>query len=418
MNDIKKNKRLISNNQKSIFRVFNVLFLFVFFSILSNVFISCTFNHDLDQLSYKINNYNNDLDGKEFVRPYVKVERKSNNNALYDDLYKRFYYSDDSGSIRQYMNNNCCYDFGNGEKIQLNLYSQSSFYILDTIAVDGGYRIDNGLFHAYFSSKELGSGGYLGKHFGCDSYIYISDIFADKLLETYGLEKSMDSYEKLINEERYAILDIVVDDKTTLKFSINNIIYSDKRSAPRCCEFNEFFGLINHYYVSEYFSPCIEIDLKAYSYYITSVLNSINNYGYTTDNCVFSFYLFDKNSKSYYKSKSIGEEYVDIVSLANNDTFFVSMYIMSIVIGSVVYSVAAYGISLKREILICVSLELLSLSAYSIAANYFYTFYLYSIMPLVLFLILLLLKGKRIVYAFKDRAYGETHLDFANYYEM
>lgn len=387
--------------KKSEFGFFFVIVSFLAATLSSALIFTGTANYKLDNFAFKINDYNKHYTENGFKRPYVKI-KKNDSKTLYNDLFSRFYYSDDSGSIRQYMDNECKMLAPNSSSKKIKLYSQSTFTISDNLATDGGYRIDYGVFHAYFNANELGNGrSYIGKRFNCDSYIFLSDTAADLLLEYYGLpndeESKRDSYLKIVNEERYSILSIKIDEANTVTFSINNIIYSDKRTGPRCSEFNKYFGLINYDYVSKYFNPCFEMDFKSYSYYITSALKDTNKLGYTIDNSTFDFYTYDYEKNEYFLNEYVTNKFKTIPAQFNANAFDIIFYISLVIFGFAHFFLSLHFIDKKGDLLFCLIFELFWLVIYSIIGNFLYTCYAFSIMPVFLIILLFIAKGEMLI---------------------
>ena len=403
-----------TNKKKSI-SFFFVVFSFLAATLSSAFIFAGTTNYKLDKLAFNINNYNEHYYTEDFKRPFVKIE-KNETNVLYDDLFSRFYYSDDSGSVRQYMDNDSRIVINGSASNKVTLFSQSTFAIQNNIAADGGYRVDYGLFHAYFSDNELGGvRSYVGKHFNCDSYIFISDSVADMLLRHYNLpfddDSKLDSYLKLIQDEKYAVLSLRVDNSTTLKFSINNILYSDKRTAPRCVEFNKYFGLINYMYVSKYFKPCFEIDFKSYSYYITSVLNDSNSLGYTTENSKYDFYTYDYKNNKYLLNQEVTARFKELPADFSFNAFNVLFYCSIWVFGLIYLFLVIKSLNNKSDLLFCIFFEALWLAMYSILGNFFYTCFTFSIVPLMLLIVLLIAKGDLLLGSKRAKQNKESNLD-------
>lgn len=365
---------------------------FFLFSFFGGFTASKTALGQIDALTYRLNDYNNHTINGDFIRPYVRIEDKNVRDRLYTDLLRQFYYSDDSGSIRQLMQNECDVEIG-GSKHEIVLYSQDILGIQNTISADGGYRIDYGIFHAYFSDSELGERGYLGKRFNCDTYIFISDTFADALLEEYGLAKTREAYLSLIKEEQYAILHINVDGLKDITLSINNIIYSDKRMGARCSYFNKYFGLINYNYVSDVLQPAFEIDLKAYSYYISSVLDKTEQMGYGVGSYNYRFYKYDYSKGKYFEDYAINDSYALIRSDGLDDVFK-PLFIATVAATSFLFGVLIYyfqSTSFAEIVEICVMT--LSLSVFSVISNFIYVSFLTSVVPLCLCLVFVCMKG-------------------------
>ena len=376
--------------------------LFVLFSVIVSLLFLPTQGYKLDNFAYQINDYTSKYPATGLVRPYVKVESKEKRDSLYNDLLLRYYYSEDSGSIRQYLDNDFFYTVGD-ETINLRLYSQSTFSITNTLAIDGGYRIDNGLFHAYFSSPELGDRGYAGPKYGCDSYVFINDVFADVLCEVYGLPKNEESYLKIVKNEEYGILPVTMENGQELTLSINDIIYSDKRTGPRCSQFNPYFGLVNFHYISKYAQPCIEIDLKSYARYIVSVLDGLDDYGYTVENTTLNFFTYDFENEVYVPRTDLDNEYIAIRS-TNTIVWDVAAY-LSLFLCFFLYSwlfvvLGRNDFILSLIVFVC---EFVLTAIYSTVTGFVYTYYGFSLFPLLVLIFGFLFVLWRTYAIFEDR---------------
>lgn len=379
------------NNQNTYLLLF--LFLFVIFSVLQGVTLSFTTSFYLDKLAYDISNYNVEfqsaINGK---YPYLRIEKKVNDEKLFDDLYNEYYYDIDAKSIRQIVDNDV--SLLNDETTNLTLHTQKSFSVSDTPNNYGGYRMDYGMFDAYFSSKELGgSKAYLGKHFNCDSYIFITDKFANFLCEKYKLPANKDGYLKLIKNEEYAVLKTLDRNNNEVSFSINNIVYSNTRSAERCSQFNELFGIINYSYVSDVFSLAFEIDLSNYAHRLTTVLKKNYKMGYTIRDYDFCFYRYNSKEKSYMFDKENSDQYLEIYQ-KKNSILPTIISAISFIAYLIIFVLFTFKLKLRpiKNLLIMV-FYLILLSIYSILAAYFYTYYAFSILPIVLLITFILMKG-------------------------
>lgn len=387
-----KNKSFLRNSKISILIT---IVCFLLFSFCSALLYAQTTNYKIDHLAYNINDYNKHYYGNNTKRPFVKINKRDS-HQLYNDLFSQFYYSDDSGSVRQYMDNDCVFFTDDGvinEKV--TLYSQSTFSIANSEAKDGGYRIDYGLFHSYFSDPNK---SYLGIRFGCDSYVFISDTFADILVDYYDLpsseEAKIESYKKLISEERYAVLKVKIDNDTVVRLSISNIVYSSKRTGPRCLEFNNYFGLISFPYLSNLLKPCFEIDFKTYAYYITSVLFKTDRLGYNRDNSEFSFFIYNYDDKLYELNNSVTDAFTKIDFSGKTSVVFSTLFYVSLLLFSLsFFFILKIFIYKRKDTIICLLSMFLLLTLYSILANFIYICFAFSAMPLLLFIICILMKG-------------------------
>lgn len=417
------NKKLIKIKKKYRFTLISILVL-AFLYVGSSFALRNTYSYKIDNFGYKLNNYNERYTKTGYKQSYIKITSKEKRDALYDDLFNTFYYSDDSGSIRQYMNNSVDFNL-NGNSYNIRLYSQRTYYILNTLANDGGYRIDYGLFHAYFSDEQFGNKKtYLNPHFNCDSFIFISDTFADKLIAEYNLpnaseEEKQKSYLKLITEEDFAVLKIRIDEKYDVKLSINNIIYTNKRSAPRCLDFNEDFGtMLFNNKIKDYFNPAFEIDLKSYPFYTTSVLNKLKDLNYNIESYNFSFNTFDYKQNYYHERIELSDEFIAINNYKNNVLFLVIYLIIctfSILYFSFIFVYT--DLILKNKLLILIFLFSILL-IYSVCGVFVYTFPYMSILYILMIILGFIFSGKEIYAWFNQRFFVSKNLARRQYKEI
>ena len=399
--------------------------IFVLASLVCNLLISFTSFFKLDSISYNINNYNKNVLSSNFKAPYLKISSKKSTKSLYNDLFQTFYYSDDSGSIRQYFDNDIFYNF-EGQQKNVRLYTQEKLYISPEKQIDDGYRLDYGLFHAYFSSNELGSYSYLGKRFDCDTYMFVSDKFADMLLFKYGLIGKDDDgdhselYKELMFNEKYSVVHFSVDG-TDFTVSINNILYTKNRTGPRCSEFNELFAVVNHHYaLDKYpdFNICIEIDLKAYSYYIKTALNKVESFGYNVKDNGFDFYQYDYSNKEYYKNDQIANLYNSYRAVSPfQNCILITFYVLIggfAIVASIIIS--KRGFLTKKNVIFVICFEFTIAMLFSILASLIFVSYLYSIIMIALLIAFIIQKGGTIIHVKLFEKNVSAHLDHECYY--
>ena len=208
-----------------------------------------------------------------------------------------------------------------------------------------GYEVvDFGLYASYYLEEVLGNRGRFGNN--CDSFVFISDTFADKLIELYGIN-SEDPYRTLIQEEEYYVLPLTTGGGDTIKFCINNILYSDSRSASRTYDLYGDFALF--YYngkVSPYLQLEFEIDLKDSPYSIKKTINDMEQLGYRTDNYLISFKQFDNKAGFYTMSEILNNSYLSLQSKKTIDVL-TGVGIFGIIMFSILF---LYFFSRKRKI--------------------------------------------------------------------
>lgn len=222
------------------------------------------------------------------LEPKSDGENEVGTNSL-NSLFDYYYYNPSVGDCR-YLFSNSFEDAGGSP---LTFFTQQTFLISNDLLPDGGHYIDYGMFASYYADDILGVKRYLQPRFDCDSFVFISDDYADTLLAKYGLS----SYEELIQNERYCVLPLTVDGSREIRVSINNILYSEKRHGVRVKELYPYFGLMyDSSRVKDWSRLAFEADLKANPYVIKGVLDSVKRVGFDSSNSTVSF--FEKESES------------------------------------------------------------------------------------------------------------------------
>lgn len=216
-------------------------------------------------------------------------EKKEAETNTLNSLFNYYYYNPSVGECRYLFSNS----FKDEGESSLTFFTQQTFLISNDLLPDGGHYIDYGMFASYYADDILGTRGYLQPRFDCDSFVFVSDDYADTLLTKYGLS----SYEELIQDERYCVLPLVVDGSREIRVSINNVLYSEKRHGVRVKELYPYFGLMyDSSRAKEWSHLAFEADLKANPYVIKGVLDSVKQAGFDSSNSTVSF--FEKESEN------------------------------------------------------------------------------------------------------------------------
>jgi len=371
---------------------------YITLSVLSCFVVGKTSNYDLDRIAYQINDYNkispDYVSGK---YPFLKLSalEEKEKSQQFNSLYKSTYYDQDNNGIRQYVDSKCIFKQEGYESISISMNTQQTFSIRPTKESDGGYYLDFGLFYTYYSDDILGPGGYHSTRFGCDSFIYISDYFADVLVERYHLESEQDPYKALIQNEDTAKISILIDE-TIHSFCINNILYSDKRTAPRVAYFNPYFTLFYQYpgrFNDVKFA--FDIDLKKSPYCMTTTFKKITALGYTTQKYNHMFYSYNSANNSYYLNAQVTEDFLKVDSA--NDLIFYGIFIGVIVCGTLLF----YFLIEKKKfdqgyVFPMLLIILCFLIIASTITTFIYTYMLFYVSPLYFFMVYLILRWEDI----------------------
>lgn len=368
----------------------------ILFSTLSFLALKQTNEYKLDSFASQLYDNKtyvyNDYDS---VILKIKKNKPINENDKinnYQSLFSQYHYYSQVKDDRLLFDNQI-----NDGVNDIQFYNQNTFSINNGLLPDGGHYIDYGVFSAYYADDILGPRKYLEQRFGCDSFIFISDNYADYLLDKYNIS----TYEELIKKEEYCVLNVNVDGERTAKFCINNILYSNKRHGGRAKELYNYFGLVyNSSKISSWSSFHLELDLKAYPYGTCNVLKGINELGYNKDNSTFSFFTYDKNA-SHYVENSIANEYF-LSLFESNDQIWFSIFSIVILI-DVACLIFEYFYLGKKFNISAYSLlfAVLFFVLYGIIINFILVNYLLSIVPVVSIILLLILQRKEVAYAFR-----------------
>lgn len=375
----------------------------VFGLIIPNTLISFTSGFQKDFLAYNINDFNkknNSVNDAPFVR--IKQRDDEEPKTQFNDLYNTFYYNSINYGIRQYVSDEVIY----GEKdnsLPITLHTQSTYSITSEDAGDEekSHRIDNGLFHAYYGDELLPNRSYLNIRNGDDSFCYISDSFADVIIKDLGLETGKTGYEDLILN--HSSLKLSISGVECL-FSINNVVYTTKRSAPRCCQFNNMFCVA---YISSHIkqkvpniSSCFEIDFKNSAYCITSVLDGCETLGYSKENYNYSFFKKSISTSEYQEQANINERFQKINS--HLDTLFICVYVFALSLSVVFLFFIIKNTYLSDRIsLITFAGILLFLTIVSIISSLTYIYFIYTLCPLFMMTAFFLAKRREIINEFR-----------------
>ena len=331
------------DRMKKYFNIFICVVSFLVFSFCSALVSTSFKDFQYDRFAFAINNYNKTTMYDNSFHPtivnVIEKEKSKDNSNVFDKAFTYFYYNQANGAVR----NQVVQDIKFGD-MPIKLETQQSFTIKQSDKVNPGYYVDFGLYASYYLEEVLGNRGKFGNN--CDSFVFISDTFADKLIELYGIN-SEDPYRTLIQEEEYYVLPLTTGSGDTIKFCINNILYSDSRSASRTYDLYGDFALF--YYngkVSPYLQLEFEIDLKDSPYSIKKTINDMEQLGYRTDNYLISFKQFDNKAGFYTMSEVLNNSYLSLQSKKTIDVL-TGVGIFGIIIFSILF---LYFFSRKRKI--------------------------------------------------------------------
>jgi len=381
----------------------NLLTLIVFLvsSFVAPIFSLGFEDFKLDYLAYQINDYNSHvLSDSDFKSSIITIQ-SHDSKATYLDLLSAFYYNSLNKNVRLQLSKDVSFN-----SMNLHLLSQDTFSIRTEEEKDGGYYLDKGLYYTYYSDDILGPREYLKNRFDCDTFIFISDSFADKLVNFYGLQDTENPYRILIQDKRYCVLDFQFNGNI-LKFCINNIIYTNKRNAPRTKElygdFAVFYRLIEF---DSFLDYEFEIDLKDNPFCIKQTFKSINSLGYTISNSNFLIKTFDRASNSYSSNIALSQKYHN--AWKNNSVIFIIAYILLILVSMTLLWLLSYSKCNKNifVFLICFAIFFI----YGIVSSFIYSYALFTLPILIQIVFLLILYRREVANAIKVSFFRKSHI--------
>jgi hypothetical protein len=160
---------------------------------------------------------------------------------------------------------------------------------------DWGYYLDYGLFSTYYRDEILPNRQYLEHRYNSNGFVFISDTFANKLLDLYGIN----DYKQLILDEKYCLLECEINNKP-LKFCINNILYSNQRTGPRVQYLEDLFCVFHgRQSLLQELDFCVEVDLKSDIYGTGLFFKTLNALGYNVNNTEIQFKTYNTVTKEY-----------------------------------------------------------------------------------------------------------------------
>lgn len=386
---IRKNKYLL------------ISILYCLFSLLCGSLFSFTQSYKVDYLLTEINapNQHNYYNG--FISPYLKIkkndEESKKNGIRYSNLMNYSYYNPFINSCREVVDNevSVCFD----EKTTVKIVTQNVFQIANDKNAANLYTVDMNMFYSYISQndiKDILPNNYTVRN-GCDSFAYISDTLADKIVSYYNLECYDNPYLEIIKSDTYSTLELNVDgSESTIKLCINSILSSKHRFATQIHDIYGDFALVFlNGGVQKYLnSLSFDIDLKVNQYGNRRIINDVKSLGYNPNNSTFHFYSYDYSAHGYYFNEKISNSFANV----QKNSFlpeFVAFIIVTIGI------VALILLSLiKRKIKTFERLSFFSLlivfSAYGFLANFIYIYPYWSLFPIIGLVIILALNWREV----------------------
>lgn len=405
------NKKNISKTLISILYIFATSFMLAFLCL-------PTRDYKLDRVACSLNDYNSHDYYNGFQSPILRLHQDSkdgstNRSERYDDIFEQFYYNSFVKHLRQFATNDITDELLNKK---INVFCQKTYMCRNTELSDGGHYVDYGVFASYYGDNiyekrpdgDPRTHGYF-PYTGCVTFAYISDAFADSLIEHYkNVEPEIEikNYEDLIFKK--PVLPIVAakenNDGTVTEYqinvSINNVLYREKRHAYRISElYGDTFALIDLYSYGkktrEWADLACEMELKADPFGTKNVFQGLEYFGYNPNNSQYKFYKYDYSSNSYYIDSEIAEKYLE--SYNNNISNVLFYCLLFIVI--FIFSIFNLFIIRKDKVLrnMAIAGYLLTAILFGVIVSFTYFYPLWSLAPVSLIVVGILInlfKGK------------------------
>ena len=382
--------RFFGNFKDNILNVVTVI-LFLFLSALPSLFFVNTTDYRLEHLAHKINDYNKISLHDESFSPTI-LNIKASRDKNYYNLLNSLYYNSLNGDARIIGPN------VETEGFDVRLMTSDTFSIRKTEEKGGGYYIDRGLYYSYYSDDILGPRQYLVPRFGCDSFIFICDRFADKLVSYYEIDGD-EPYKTLINDRKYCVLEIRIGAECLpLRFCINNIIYSSKRQGGRTSELYGDFALIgSNSKIQQQLGFEFEVDLKDNSYCIKNTFKIVDALGYNKDNSELILKKFDDGSKSYIVDDFLSGLYID--SWVDDGVFNVLAIVVIFLSACALVFISILNKNKRMWVLL---FAFIFFFIYGVFSNFVFIYHGFSICPILLLIILFITYGKEVITSAKS----------------
>ena len=333
--------------------------------------------------SVYVHNYYNS-----FVSPYLNVCKKDNNDtATYNDLFEHFYYYNMSSGCRQTIDNKVTVSKLDKE---IKLIHQPTYSIKTETNAAGLYSVDYNMFSAYYSPEFFKDFSYLTPRFGCDTFVFISDTLAQKLVSFYNITGN-NSFSELILKKEYSILNLDIHNNgKKIKASINNVISSSYKSGLDVQNTYGDFALF--YYrkpLQSILNSSFDIEFKVNQYGNKAILLDLDKLGYNSENSFFSFFSYDYANKKYFKNNTLTDEFLDLSF--DSDTLLLSLFYVFIIIGICFMGWLSYFLSNNKKTAIINVVSYLSLFlAYGLVTIFLNVPPYFSIFPVFSFLIVII----------------------------
>lgn len=299
------------------------------------VFSALTQSAYLDRIMTAINNPNDRHYYNGFVPPYLNVKKTDSfikkTNYRYSELLDYFSYYPFTEGCRELVDDKIAVNLD--EQLNLKLLTQNTFQISSTENSSKLFTVDKNMYYSYISPEDVADimdNNYQIRN-NCDTFIYVGDTFADKLIAYYenipgndDLLYSENKYLELVRNNKYSTLVLNVNDDTTVKMCINAVLSSHHRFGVQTKNVYGDFGVtfLRSETTSAIKSLSFDVDFKVNQYGNKKIISDLKALGYDSHSCRFSFHSFDYNSFIYFDNNNL-----NIMFLKYENDFFVSEYL-------------------------------------------------------------------------------------------
>ena len=367
--------------------------IFAVLSAVGAITLTYTSDYAMDSFISTICDYNSDISIKENPDIFaVKQDVKdSTSNYIFNDLLDIFYYNLDVSAVRCSIKNS--FVIQELEDSQIHIETQDTFWTEYRTTGTGETIIylDYGLYSPYYIDSDLINRNYSN----CDTFIYISDTIANKLIEKYDIKVAednyRDAYKELVMSDEYGVIHLLCDD-FSIKARIVNVLDTSSRNGPRTTELYGDFGLIylNSHTHNDNLNASFEIDLKNNPSTIRNTLDTTLALGYDTSNSDFSFITYQDG---YHEDESVIFAFEEVISKDYSDTAFITIFYFIIFVSIFIPIIsffllrkkkAHYIISIFAGVAICFFIG-------GIVISFIYWYPMFTLVPLILFIECLIL---------------------------
>lgn len=293
---------------KSLFKILTSVFVFAISVVGSNFLLSQTSTCKIDQVVNKLNDTNKHDYYNDFQKIKVRMTKKDISNTMICKLY--------NSTLIKLTQQRFAIDVysvvstkTSAKDLDITLFSQPTFSVTENKDKYGGYTLDWKEYTTYYGYKDMEKLEMVNPRFDADGFVFISDTYADKLLEKYNLT----SYDDLMFKEEYNILPIINDEtgEEITRLSINNIIYSKYIYGPITLNLYNDFGIAT-FGKNQYDQPklkySLDFSLKADAYGNAKAFKLLAKDGFNFENCDFDIQVYDYQNKEYVVNTQIADE--------------------------------------------------------------------------------------------------------------